>query len=198
MDKTRKQLIEEIIFTLAHALSNPQYFAVKIKSDEISWKNILSIYIGLLTISTVITNSIFEYYPNKTALNNTKLALFQFIYIFIFSAVIRCIMILFKGIVSYEKTLKLFFIYGGVISIINSMLMMFDIYLHEGGSKFIVFFVSGAGATWIILSYLSILKINEVNGVARKLSAVLLLILSSLLLPNITSVIAPYLITINS
>ncbi|MBX9446334.1 hypothetical protein [Dickeya chrysanthemi] len=198
MDKITGYFTKDIVVSLSRVLSHSQYFAIKIKNDELSWRKILFLYFGFWTISRVITNSIFEFYLNGKVLNDLKLFFFQTIYIFIFSFLIRSVMFILKGRLSYEKTLKLFFIYGGVIYIINSILMMFDIYLDRGGNRLIVFFVSSLAAMWISISFLTILKINEVNGKARRTVGVLLLIFSSFLLSNITSVMAPYLILMDS
>ncbi|MER0046407.1 hypothetical protein ABRP56_08420 [Pectobacterium odoriferum] len=198
MDKIKEYFTKDIVVSLSRVLSHSQYFAVKIKNDEISWEKTLFLYFSFWAISRVITNSIFEFYLNEKVLNDLKLFFFQIIYIFMFSFLIRSVMFILKGELSYEKTLKFFFIYGGVIYIINSILMMFDVYLDRGGNRFIVFFVSSLAAMWISISFLTILKLNEVNGKVRRIVAVLLLISSSLLLSNITSVMAPYLIIMDS
>ncbi|HHT0498762.1 TPA: hypothetical protein ACTXFX_004846 [Raoultella planticola] len=195
MDRNKEYFTEDIVVFLAQALPHPQYFAVKVLNNIIPWRHVLLIYSGLLTISTFILNSIFEFHADGKTLDNIKLAFFQTIYIFIFSAVIRCVMFLFKGDTPYEKTLKLYFIYGGVINIFNSMLMIFNIYLIEGGNRFIVFLASSLAAVWIIWSYVAILKINNINGVIKKISAILLLIFLSFLLSKVLSVMTPYFIT---
>ncbi|WCG82239.1 hypothetical protein [Pectobacterium sp. A5351] len=198
MDKIKEYFTKDIVVSLARALSHSQYFAVKIKNNEISWKNILLIYFGFLAISIFITNSTLELHVNGKTLNGLKFAFFQTMYIFIFSFVIRSITFIFKGTLSYEKTLKIFFIYGGVIYIIDSILMIFEIHLDKGGNKFIVFLVSCMACVWILFSYLAILKVNGINGKIKRTVAVLSLITSSFLLSNVTSVITPYFIILDN
>lgn len=195
MEKNKEYFTKDIVIFLAKVLPHPQYFAIKVLNDAMPWRYVLLIYSGLLTISTFIFNSIFEFHSDGKTLDNIKLVFFQTIYVFIFAAVIRSVMLLFKGQVSYEKTLKLYFIYSGVVNIINSILMIFNIYLIEGGDRFVVFLVSCISAIWITLSYLAILKINRIYGVTKKIVTISLLIYISFLLSRVLSVITPYFIT---
>lgn len=197
MSNINRLINENVVISLVNNLSHPQYYAEKINNDKMTWKDVLLIYFGLLTISTFLINSIFEFHRNGETLNNLKLNLFQVIYVFIFSFAMRCVIRLFKGTIKFEKILKLSFIYGGVISIANNFLMMFSINLEHGGNRFIVLLVSCLVAFWIIRSYLAILNISQVNGKVKKSMAILTLIFTSLFITNITSVIAPYLIILN-
>ncbi|ANJ96885.1 hypothetical protein [Serratia plymuthica] len=192
-----KAFTQKTIQLYANIFSNPLSIALAVKEEKIKWSQSLIIFFSFINISNFVISSIFEHHTNESTLDLVKLNFFQVIYTFISAGIIKFVILLLKGDFEYGQVLKLNFIYMGVIYVIDSILMMFKIYLETGGSPLIVFITTIPAMTWIYFSYIAIFRASGIiRNIKIFLGVIILALALFLALPPIMEVISTYFVVL--
>ncbi|WP_114765651.1 hypothetical protein [Vibrio rhodolitus] len=162
-----------------------------------TWSTTMGIYFSLLSMSLYIYSLIVRFHLIEGEPTLFSMGLFQTIYVFVLAAMFQLSFHILGSTRSYLANLKLTFLFVGMLYLLNSFIgLPFQIYLEQGGNRFITFIASMLIVVWMLRCWY---VIAEFNGLIKKKAKALSLIAISLLhlvASVLFTVIVPYFVNI--
>jgi len=170
--------------------------ASMVENHRPSWSTTLGIYGSLLGLSLYIYSQIVGFHLDSGTPTLVSMGVFQTIYVFALACLLQLSFVMLGSHRSYLSNLKLTFLNAGMLYVLNSLLLPFQILMDQGGSRGVTFIASIIVVLWVLRCWYVMADFNGLKSKLRKVIS--LLIISALLFVAgiLFTVVVPYFVNI--
>ncbi|SKA28708.1 Uncharacterised protein [Vibrio cincinnatiensis] len=162
-----------------------------------TWSTTMGIYFSLLSMSLYIYSLIVRFHLNEGDPTLVSMGLFQTIYVFVLAAMFQLSFHILGSTRSYLVNLKLTFLFVGMLYLLNSFIgLPFQIYLEQGGNRFITFIASMLIVVWVLRCWYVMAEFNGLIKKKEKAFSLIAISLLHLVASLVFAVIVPYFVNI--
>jgi hypothetical protein len=187
-----KEIVKaKFLRSCSELVGNPSAIADDIVNNKTSWNEAVRVYLALYSLSIFIYQTILSKHTTMS-LSVLEFAVFQIIYIFIATAIIRLAWLAVGGVASYVMTFKFSLYVFGLIYVFNSILFPFDLYKDAGGNRLIVLIAASVVIYWTLKAWSAYGNLNNCNSFLKKSIAFMVAAVLFTISPFVLSVLTKY------